>query len=130
MAIDVAQWLHGLGLGQYAATFARNDVDGLILLELTAEDLVSLGVSSVGHRRRLLSAIAALRDGPRAATSDVPQVGSGGEVERRQLTVMFQLPPKSSPCWLAYPSYLTPWSTFVGTQIGQYMYREQSSCQL
>ena len=72
MAIDVAQWLHGLGLGQYAATFARNDVDGLILLELTAEDLVSLGVSSVGHRGRLLSAIAALRDGPRAAISDVP----------------------------------------------------------
>jgi hypothetical protein len=53
MAIDVAQWLHGLGLGQYAATFARNDVDGSILLELTAEDLVSLGVYSVGHRRRL-----------------------------------------------------------------------------
>ena len=40
MAIDVAHWLHGLGLGQYASTFARNDVDGSILLELTAEDLV------------------------------------------------------------------------------------------
>ena len=89
MAIDVAQWLHALGLGQYAATFARNDVDGSILLELKAEDLVSLGVSSVGHRRRLLSAIAALRDGRRAVVSNARDVGSAGEAERRQLNVMF-----------------------------------------
>ena len=79
MAIDVAQWLHGLGLGQYAATFARNDVDGSILLELTAEDLVSLGVSSVGHRRRMLSAIAGLRDGRQAVVLNAPDVGSAGE---------------------------------------------------
>jgi hypothetical protein len=83
MKIDVAQWLHGLGLGEYAATFAHHDVDGSILLELTVEDLVSLGVSSVGHRRRLLSSIAALRDGPRASVSDAPLAGSAGEVERR-----------------------------------------------
>jgi SAM domain (Sterile alpha motif) len=89
MAIDVAQWLHALGLGQYAGTFARNDVDGSILLELTAEDLIALGVSSVGHRRRLLSAIATLRDSPRAAASNAPRVGSAGEAERRQLTIMF-----------------------------------------
>ena len=89
MAIDVAHWLHGLGLGQYASTFARNDVDGSILQELTAEDLVSLGVSSVGHRRRLLSAIAALRDAPRAVVSNAADAGSAGEAERRQLTVMF-----------------------------------------
>jgi len=89
MAIDVAQWLHGLGLGQYTATFARNDIDGATLLELTAEDLVSLGVSSVGHRRRLLSAIASLRDGPQAAVSNAPHEASAGEVERRQLTVLF-----------------------------------------
>jgi len=89
MAIDVAQWLHALGLGQYAGTFARNDVDGSILLELTAEDLIALGVSSVGHRRRLLSAIATLRDNPRAAASNAPRVGSAGEAERRQLTIMF-----------------------------------------
>jgi len=89
MAIDVAQWLHELGLGQYAESFAGNHVDGPILLELTAEDLVSLGVSSVGHRRRLLSAIAALRDGPRAALANAPHVSSAGEAERRQLTIMF-----------------------------------------
>src|SRR5215472_15740126 len=89
MAIDVAQWLHGLGLGQYAATFARNNVDGSILLELTAEDLASLGISSVGHRRRLLSAIAAFRDAPPATVSNAPHTGSAGDVERRQLTVMF-----------------------------------------
>jgi hypothetical protein len=60
MAVDIARWLRQLGLDQYAPAFADNDIDGSLLAELAAEDLVSLGVKSVGHRRRLLSAIAAL----------------------------------------------------------------------
>ena len=61
MSIDVADWLSGLGLGQYAPAFAANDVDGEVLPELTAEDLIGLGVTSIGHRRKLLAAIGALR---------------------------------------------------------------------
>jgi len=53
-------WLRGLGLEQYASAFRDNDVDGDVLPDLTAEDLIALGVTSVGHRRKLLSAIAAL----------------------------------------------------------------------
>ena len=37
MSIDVADWLRGLGLGQYAPAFAANDIDGEVLPELTAE---------------------------------------------------------------------------------------------
>jgi hypothetical protein len=58
---DVAAWLRGLGLGQYEAAFRGNDVDTTVLPSLTAEDLKEIGVASVGHRRRLLDAIAALR---------------------------------------------------------------------
>jgi len=58
MAIDVAFWLRGLGLEQYGPDFADNDIDGSVLPELTAEDLIALGITSVGHRRRLLSAAA------------------------------------------------------------------------
>ena len=58
--MDVAAWLRGLGLEQYAPAFRDNDVDGEVLPELTADDLISIGVTSVGHRRKLLAAIAAL----------------------------------------------------------------------
>src|SRR6202022_3820086 len=58
MAIDVASWLQQLGLDQYEPAFRDNDVDGEILPDLTAEDLIAIGVTSVGHRRKFLSAIA------------------------------------------------------------------------
>ena len=58
--MDVAAWLRGLGLEQYAPAFRDNDIDGEVLPELTADDLNELGVTSVGHRRKLLDAIAAL----------------------------------------------------------------------
>ena len=62
--MDVEAWLRGLGLEQYAPAFRDNDVDGEVLPELTADDLISIGVTSVGHRRKLLAAIAALRVKP------------------------------------------------------------------
>ena len=93
--MDVAAWLRGLGLGQYAPAFRDNDIDGDVLPELTADDLISIGVASVGHRRKLLAAIAALRAEPPSvaqpaasavsAPTSPPKVG----IERRQLTVMF-----------------------------------------
>jgi class 3 adenylate cyclase/tetratricopeptide (TPR) repeat protein len=91
MSIDVADWLNGLDLGQYAPAFASNDVDGEVLPELTADDLVGLGVNSIGHRRKLLAAIAALRSGaPQPAAEAAPAATAvSGEAERRQLTVMF-----------------------------------------
>ena len=62
--MDVAAWLRGLGLEQYASAFRDNDVDGEVLPELTTDDLISIGVTSVGHRRKLLAAIAALGTEP------------------------------------------------------------------
>ena len=58
--MDVAAWLRGLGFEQYAQLFRDNDIDGEILCGMTAEDLKELGISSFGHRRRLLNAITAL----------------------------------------------------------------------
>jgi hypothetical protein len=55
--MDVAAWLRGLGLEQYAPAFRDNDVDGEVLPEMTADDLISIGVTSVGHRRKLLAAM-------------------------------------------------------------------------
>ena len=58
-SVDVATWLNGLGLQQYEQAFRENAIDDAVLLELTADDLKDLGVSLVGHRRKLLAAIAA-----------------------------------------------------------------------
>jgi class 3 adenylate cyclase len=102
MSIDVADWLRRLGLEQHAPSFAANDIDGDVLSELTADDLIGLGVTSIGHRRKILAAIAALRaPTPGGATPlanpPLPGVGPGitgegrvgAEAERRQLSVMF-----------------------------------------
>ena len=58
--MDIGEWLQALGLGHYEAAFRENDVDAELLPSLTADDLKDLGVTSVGHRRRLQDAIAKL----------------------------------------------------------------------
>jgi class 3 adenylate cyclase len=87
--MDLAEWLHGLGLEQYLPAFRDNDIDGEVLPQLTADDLIGLGVGSIGHRRRLLSAIAALGAAALAAPAASRDVPAQADAERRQLTVMF-----------------------------------------
>jgi hypothetical protein len=89
--MDVAAWLQSLGLERYASAFRHNDVDAEVLPELTADDLIGLGVTSIGHRRKLLAAIAALgTDMPAATVPAAPRdAPAHAEAERRQLTVMF-----------------------------------------
>src|SRR5262249_21518026 len=82
--MDVAAWLEDLGLAQYQEAFARNAVDAEIVVELTADDLKDLGVEAVGHRRKLLAAIAALR-----SVKIIPAEAAATDAERRQLTVLF-----------------------------------------
>jgi len=57
---ELAEWLGRHGLGQYAKTFAENSIDYCVLPDLTENDLEKLGVSSLGHRKKLLRAIEAL----------------------------------------------------------------------
>jgi class 3 adenylate cyclase len=89
--MDVAAWLQDLGLERYVPAFRDNDVDAGVLLKLTTEDLISIGVTSVGHRRKLLDAIASLGMAVPAAvvTAKAPGAQAQVDVERRQLTVMF-----------------------------------------
>jgi class 3 adenylate cyclase len=97
----LAEWLEKLGMSEYAQRFAENAIDLGVLPDLTDQDLEKLGVL-LGHRRKILRAIAALNGAPptvdpaapavpaRAATAPVKQ-RSGVEAvgERRHLTVMF-----------------------------------------
>jgi SAM domain (Sterile alpha motif) len=99
-AVDVASWLRNLGLERYEATFRENDVWTEDLRHLTAEDLEGLGVTAIGHRRRLLVAIAKLNEEratdtvklvvePATASTPLREDAVSPNGERRQLTVMF-----------------------------------------
>ena len=82
--MDVVVWLRSLGLGKYEAAFRENDIDETVLPSLTHETLKELGVASIGHRVKLLDAIAALRSDASgktpsvdaATTSSAPSVSS------------------------------------------------------
>jgi predicted ATPase/class 3 adenylate cyclase len=86
---DVGQWLERLGLIQYAAVFAANDVDGEVLARLTEEDLEKFGVS-LDHREKLLRAISALaREHAEPRLEAHAPMSRSAEGERRQLTLIF-----------------------------------------
>jgi hypothetical protein len=51
--MDVSSWLRDLDLEDYAQAFHANDIDAEVLSRLTTEDLIAIGVTSVGHRRKL-----------------------------------------------------------------------------
>lgn len=98
--VDIADWLRRLGLQQYESVFRDNDVDTETLPSLTADDLRELGIASLGHRKKLLSAIAALsptlgknlednRGPPLAEASASRPSIKARPAERRHLTVMF-----------------------------------------
>ena len=93
--MDVAAWLSRLGLGEYAPAFRENAVDADVLPDLTDADLLALGVAPLGHRKKILRAIAALPTGLSPSTDaatgppGAPAPPVHGEGERRQVAVLF-----------------------------------------
>ncbi len=96
MSDNVTRWLEQLGLGQYTDLFAENDIDWELLPELDHETLKDIGITSAGHRLRIIKAAGTLppdtKDlGTLAEKGPAPTTSTPGqtEAERRQLTVMF-----------------------------------------
>ena len=100
--MDIVVWLRSLGLGKYEAAFRENEIDETVLPSLTHETLKELGVTAVGHRLKLLDAIAALRnEGSEQAPSPTAEPAQPSVApptaapipeaagERRHVTVMF-----------------------------------------
>jgi class 3 adenylate cyclase/tetratricopeptide (TPR) repeat protein len=91
---EIDDWLEQLGLGEYAETFARNDIDFDVLVEISEHDLMELGVS-FGNRKRLLRAIREQLEPPDpAAAGTAPREQPApdpleDDAERRQITVLF-----------------------------------------
>lgn len=87
--MDVGGWLRSLGLAQYEDAFRDNAIDHSVLPSLTVEDLKDLGVGIVGHRRKLLDAIVALRADEKDPPHASVEPSANDAAERRQVTVMF-----------------------------------------
>src|SRR5215471_7043030 len=83
----IAEWLASIGLSEYAQRFADNGIDLSVIRDLTEQDLKDLGVL-LGHRRRILRAIAELDAAAPAPTETATEPALGDEPERRHLTVM------------------------------------------
>ena len=95
--MDIVLWLRSLGLGKYEAAFRENEIDETVLPSLTEEHLKQLGVTALGHRVKLLDAIAAFPSDASGktpsddatTTSSAPSPHPEDRAERRQVTVMF-----------------------------------------
>ena len=88
---QIADWLQKLGMSEYAQLFADNSIDDVsILRDLTDQDLKEVGVP-LGHRRKMLRAIAELSGAAPAVPEPTapPEPKPQDDAERRQLTVMF-----------------------------------------
>jgi class 3 adenylate cyclase len=98
VAMNLGEWLKGLGLGQYEATFREHEIDADVLPDLTEADLEKIGLP-LGARKRLMKGIAGLASKagkPFAEASAPPSEASARTrlqqmdlAERRPITVMF-----------------------------------------
>src|SRR5437667_8787088 len=84
---QIADWLEKLGLSEYAQRFAENAIDLSVIRDLTEQDLKDLGVL-LGHRRKILRAIAELDGAAPAPIETATEPVARDEAERRHLTVM------------------------------------------
>jgi len=85
--VDVAAWLRSLGMERYEQMFRDHAVDADVLRSLTADDLKELGIASIGHRRKLLDALAEWR--ARVPPARAATCLSEPTAERRQVAVFF-----------------------------------------
>ena len=86
--LTTVEWLASLGLSEYAQIFAENGIDHSVLGDLTDQDLKDLGVL-LGHRRKMLRAIAHLDDSAVAIHQIAAAAVPRDDADRRQLTIMF-----------------------------------------
>ena len=68
---EIADWLTRLGLPEYAGAFAENGIDVSVLPHLTDQDLQDIGVL-LGHRRKILAAVAELPGKSPSASKSFP----------------------------------------------------------
>jgi SAM domain (Sterile alpha motif) len=95
---QIVEWLKQLGMSEYAQRFVESDIDTSVLRDLTDQDLKELGVS-LGHRRKMLRAIAELASAaPTSPQPTLTEPKTQDTAERRQAAgvVAATTPPSSA----------------------------------
>eukprot|EP01098_Paradermamoeba_levis_P011429 TRINITY_DN488_c0_g2_i1.p1 TRINITY_DN488_c0_g2~~TRINITY_DN488_c0_g2_i1.p1 ORF type:complete len:575 (+),score=222.84 TRINITY_DN488_c0_g2_i1:89-1813(+) len=64
---DVGLWLNFVDLAEYKITFIENSISGAELFDLKDEDLISMNMNKLGHRKKLLRRINLLKTNSKAA---------------------------------------------------------------
>jgi hypothetical protein len=85
---EITDWLTKLGLPEYAGAFSENGIDVSVLPHLTDQDLKDIGVL-LGHRRKILAAVAELPGKSQSASRPFPPL-----VEVRPRFREFGTPPR------------------------------------
>ena len=107
MSDGINRWLEGIGLGEYAGIFAENAIDEDVLPDLTDADLEKIGLK-LGHRKKLLKAIATLAGGKPPA----PVAASGEPVPQSHD------PDESLAAWERHPGERKPVTTLFADITG------------
>ncbi len=83
---DIRDWLRSLGLAQYTDAFEENEISVELLSELDQDLLKEIGVTTLGHRLKILKAV---KEGAAEPAAPVAAPPAAGNEERRQLTIQF-----------------------------------------
>jgi SAM domain (Sterile alpha motif) len=123
--MDVGAWLRSLSLNQYETLFHQNDVDAEVLVDLTDGDLEKLGVS-LGHRKRLLKAIASLGEAqtPEKPASPGPTSPPADAAERHCQTKFYTACSRTRVGWSSavFAHELSPRSAGFDSENGLYLF--------
>ena len=104
MSNEVLQWLNGLGLGQYADSFARHEIGLQLLPELSDDDLREIGITALGHRKTMLLAIDLLRRQATPVKIDVAEEAPIGTARNadEDITAWSRTPGERKPVTLLF----------------------------
>uniref|UniRef100_A0A672MDI8 Caskin-2-like n=1 Tax=Sinocyclocheilus grahami TaxID=75366 RepID=A0A672MDI8_SINGR len=64
---NLAEWLSAIGLSQYYQTLVQNGYDNMdFISDITLEDLKEIGITKLGHQKKLMLAVKQLSESPEA----------------------------------------------------------------
>uniref|UniRef100_A0A672SAH9 Caskin-2 n=1 Tax=Sinocyclocheilus grahami TaxID=75366 RepID=A0A672SAH9_SINGR len=129
---DLGEWLSAIGLPQYNKKLSENGYDSInIVRDLTWEDLQEIGITKLGHQKKMMLAVKRLCDIHKA----IMQAESGQSTLRRKTPTALDLvtiepPPESGDLPSPHtPKMMTFQDSELSTELQSAMSSHYSGCQ-
>jgi len=94
---DIRAWLESIDLGDLAAVFQENHITLDVLPTLTPNDLLEMGITSLGHRKKLLAAVATLNTPPEVFEAPSPPLPPEPVPEQTPTVISVTRPSAAGP---------------------------------